>query len=246
MLDLKFKPLGDHGVSVIFGHHISQRVSVHIRRLKDTLEHRHELPILECVPGYTTLAIYYDATRWDYESCVQMIRELSSDAYDQTDIQPEVIEIPVLYDPEVGPDLIEVARHHQLSVEDVIHIHTSVPYFIYMLGFSPGFPYLGGMSQHIATPRLANPRPHVEAGSVGIAGEQTGIYSIDSPGGWRIIGQTPLRLYDPDADHPFLLEAGHYVRFIPISKQRFYDLKEHIALGGKVNINRYPMRQMRE
>jgi KipI family sensor histidine kinase inhibitor len=125
------------------------------------------------------------------------------------------VEIPVQYGGDHGPDLQAVAQAHGLTPEDVIRIHSQRDYLVYMMGFTPGFPYLGEMDPQLATPRLSTPRSRVPAGSVGIAGEQTGIYPVDSPGGWRIIGWTAQRLFDPDRQPPFLLAPGDVVRFVP-------------------------------
>ena len=124
----------------------------------------------------------------------------------------KVYEIPVCYGGEYGPDLENIAEHAGLSVEEVIKIHSSRDYLIYMLGFLPGFCYLGGLDERIHTPRLANPRIKISAGSVGIGGSQTGIYPLDSPGGWQLMGMTPVKTYDPEREVPILVEAGDYIR----------------------------------
>ncbi|HHY76979.1 MAG TPA: 5-oxoprolinase subunit PxpB, partial [Clostridiales bacterium] len=154
-----------------------------------------------------------------------------------TDSEPaKVVEIPTIYGGEYGPDIEFVAQHNNLTVDEVIEIHSSRNYLIYMLGFTPGFPYLGGMSEKIETPRLKTPRTKIPAGSVGIAGKQTGIYPIDSPGGWQLIGRTPVKLYDPLADPPVLLNAGDYVRFVPI------DEKEYKSILKQVEENKYKVK----
>ncbi|GMV48737.1 MAG: 5-oxoprolinase subunit PxpB [Nitrospira sp. NTP2] len=132
--------------------------------------------------------------------------------------------IPVWYGDEAGPDLLDLAQSVDLTADAVIALHASVTYRVFMLGFSPGFPYLGRVPDRIAVPRLATPRTRVEAGSVGIAGPQTGIYPQSSPGGWRIIGRTPVRLFALDRPHPFLLAPGDRVRFVPIGKEEFTSL----------------------
>lgn len=142
-----------------------------------------------------------------------------------------VLEIPVLYGGEYGPDLEFVAKHAGKTAEEVIQIHTSTEYLIYMLGFTPGFAYLGGMDESIATPRLKQPRVKIPAGSVGIAGSQTGVYPIDSPGGWQLIGQTPVRMYDPTRQEPILVKAGDYVRFCAITPFEFKAIQEQIEAG---------------
>ena len=144
---------------------------------------------------------------------------------------PTVIEILVLYGGEMGPDIENVAEHNHKTVEEVIKIHTSEEYLIYMIGFIAGFPYLGGMSKEIATPRLKSPRVKIEGGSVGIAGEQTGIYPVASPGGWQLIGRTPLKLYDADREKPVLLEAGQYIKFAAVTEEEYKKIEKEVEDG---------------
>ncbi|NLG86950.1 MAG: 5-oxoprolinase subunit PxpB, partial [Firmicutes bacterium] len=144
---------------------------------------------------------------------------------------PEITVIPVCYGGKFGPDLDYVCEHTGLSAEEVIQLHTGTDYLIYMLGFTPGFSYLGGMDERLATPRLKTPRTHIPAGSTGIAGKQTGIYPIDSPGGWQLIGRTPLKLYDPFRDPPVLLKAGNYVRFTAITEDEYEEIAAQVAAG---------------
>ena len=154
---------------------------------------------------------------------------------DQTDLPPsDVLEIPVLYGGEAGPDLEFVAQHAGKTPEEVIRIHSAPEYLIYMLGFTPGFTYLGGMSEEIAAPRLTAPRVKIPAGSVGIAGAQTGVYPIDSPGGWQLIGRTPVRMYDPDRETPILPQAGQYIHFYPIDQAEYDRIAAQEAAGGYV------------
>ena len=140
---------------------------------------------------------------------------------------PELFEIPVAYGGEKGPDLGFVAQHNGLTPEDVIEIHSAGTYLIYMLGFTPGFPFLGGLSERLFTPRLETPRAVVPAGSVGIANNQTGIYPIDSPGGWQLIGKTPIKLYDPKRENPILLKAGNYLKFKKISETEYQKILQN-------------------
>lgn len=139
-----------------------------------------------------------------------------------------IVEIPVLYGGEYGPDIENIATHNNLSIEEVIKIHTSGEYLVYMLGFTPGFPYLGGMDKRIATPRLKTPRTKIPGGSVGIAGEQTGVYPIESPGGWQLLGRTPLNFFDPNNEKPFLINAGEYIKFVQISEEEYHKIIEQI------------------
>ena len=146
-------------------------------------------------------------------------------------LQKEIIEVPVLYGGEYGPDIENIASHNNLSVEEVIKIHTSGEYLVYMLGFTPGFPYLGGMDKRIATPRLTTPRTKIPAGSVGIAGEQTGLYPIESPGGWQLLGRTPLNFFDPMKENPFIVTSGQYIKFTAISKKEYDEITEQVKNG---------------
>ena len=145
---------------------------------------------------------------------------------------PTVIQIPVLYGGEMGPDIQNVAEHNGKTVEEVIQIHTSEEYLIYMIGFIAGFPYLGGMSKEIATPRLKSPRVKIDGGSVGIAGEQTGVYPVDSPGGWQLIGRTPLKLYDAEREKPVLLEAGQYIKFKSVTPEEYDAILKAVEDGS--------------
>jgi KipI family sensor histidine kinase inhibitor len=142
-----------------------------------------------------------------------------------------VIEVPTVYGGEFGPDLAFVASHSRLSEAEVVQIHSGTDYLVYMMGFSPGFPYLGGMSPRIATPRLKTPRTAIPAGSVGIAQEQTGVYPVESPGGWQLIGRTPARLFDAGRQPPVLVEAGDSIRFVPIVPRQFTEIEEGIRRG---------------
>ena len=134
--------------------------------------------------------------------------------------------IPVCYDGEFAPDMEDVCAHTGLQREQVIRLHTSRDYLIYMLGFLPGFPYLGGMDERIEAPRLETPRTLIPAGAVGIGGKQTGIYPLASPGGWRLIGRTPIKVYDPDREEPILYKSGDYIRFYPITEEEYKDIAQ--------------------
>jgi inhibitor of KinA len=136
------------------------------------------------------------------------------------------VEIPVCYGGEYGPDLEAVAEYHHLSTSEVVEIHSKEEYLVYMIGFAPGFPYLGGMSEEIATPRRHSPRLSIPEGSVGIAGMQTGVYPISTPGGWQLIGRTPLELFCPNENPPTLLQSGDIVKFVPISLEEYQANKE--------------------
>ncbi len=217
----KYKPNGDSAVLVEYENEISERVNDKVRRMAQALKLRGADYIIELLPTYRSLCVFYNPLLIDYCKIVEALSEIEQQL-DQFELeQPTIVEIPVCYDAAFALDLPDVAKYNNLTVERVIEIHSAVDYRVYMLGFTPGFPYLGGMDRRIATPRLAKPRLNIAAGSVGIAGQQTGIYPSESPAGWRIIGRTPLKLYDAERDEPALLKAGDCVRFCPISKREY-------------------------
>lgn len=207
-------PLGDSALLVQLGDEIDIAVNRRVHALADLL-HIFPLPgLIETVPAYRTLLIHYDPLILTEEEIQKWVRAKLDQLEDIHVKKPRQLEIPVRYGGEYGIDLEFVAEYHHLRVEDVIRIHSEKTYTIYMMGFTPGFPYMGKLDDAIATPRLETPRTHVLAGTVAIAGSQTGIYSINSPGGWRLIGHTSLRLFDPEANIPFLFSPGDEVRFI--------------------------------
>ena len=184
--------------------------------------------IREIVPTYRSIIVHFDSLKISYGDLKKKILELGDSRSDDGEEEVNMVEIPVLYGGDSGPDIESVAEHNGISVEDVIKIHSSRDYLIYMLGFTPGFPYLGGMDERIATPRLEKPRLKIDAGSVGIAGSQTGIYPLESPGGWQLIGKTPLDIFNPENEDPFLLNAGDYIRFIPITIEEYDVIKSKV------------------
>ena len=223
-------PVGDCAISIDFGQVIDPKINRHIRQ---TIERIQELKldgITELVPTYCALLIQYDAMLYSYSDiCNLMEPLLEPSATDDANERVTVIEIPTVYGGEFGPDLGFVASHNNLSEDEVVSIHSGTDYLVYMLGFIPGFTYLGGMDPRIATPRLSSPRTLIPAGSVGIAGEQTGTYTSDSPGGWQIIGRTPVTMYDMSKEQAALLSAGDYVRYVPIDEAEYNRIK---ALGS--------------
>ncbi|WP_085991153.1 5-oxoprolinase subunit PxpB [Oceanobacillus senegalensis] len=226
-------PIGDKGLRIQLGETISKETNEKIRSLSLLLEKENISGIVEWIPTYTSLSIYYDPYYISYEKLKERIGTLAG-KFSQIELPPaEVMHFPVFYGEEMGPDLSNVAKHNGLTEEEVIEIHTGSDYLIFMMGFTPGFPYLGGMSEKIATPRLAEPRLKIPVGSVGIAGSQTGVYSMETPGGWQLIGRTPLELYDPTREKPILLQAGNYIRFVQVSKT------EYIEIDNLVKQNKY-------
>ncbi|OCL26908.1 allophanate hydrolase [Orenia metallireducens] len=223
---IKYVSASDSSILMEFGDEIKPEINREIQAMVHLLEKEVIAGVIEYIPSYTKLMITYDPLTIDYQNLVAKLKELEDRIHTISTSPTKIIEIPVLYGGEYGPDLETVANYNNLSDEEVIKIHSSRDYLIYMLGFTPGFPYLGGMSKKIATPRLKNPREKVPAGSIGIADRQTGIYPISSPGGWQIIGRTPIKLFDPQREVSFLLEIGSYLRFIPISQVQFEWIKK--------------------
>lgn len=242
MANVRFLLTGDTSLSVEFGNEISEEINSKIRAFNIALQQNKIEGIVETVPTYRSLMVHYDPSVIAYAPLVKRMEGLLG-RLDQIKIPPsEVLEIPVLYGGEEGPDLEFVAKHNGKTPQEVIQIHTSTEYLIYMLGFTPGFTYLGGMSDEIATPRLTTPRVKIPAGSVGIAGAQTGVYPIDSPGGWQLIGRTPVRMYDPSREEPILPQAGQYIKFYPIDKAE-YDRIAAAEAAGTYVCKRYPRKE---
>ena len=242
MSEVRFLLTGDTSLTVEFGNEISEEINAKIRAFNIALGQSGIKGIVETVPTYRSLMVHYDPGVIGYGALVKKMQSLLGQL-DSIQIPPsEVLEIPVLYGGEEGPDLAFVAEHNGKTQEEVIKIHTSTEYLIYMLGFTPGFTYLGGMSEEIATPRLKTPRVKIPGGSVGIAGSQTGVYPIDSPGGWQLIGRTPVRMYDPDRAEPILPQAGQYIKFYAIDKAEYDKIAAQEAAGTYV-CKRHPRKE---
>jgi inhibitor of KinA len=218
----RLSALGEQGLVVELGDRIDPAVNARVRRLARAVRSRLAGEALEVVPSYRSLLVVFDPLRVTRARLELGVRALLDAPDDHPDEPPgRLVEIPVCYGGEHGPDLAAVAAGAGLAVEEAVALHASAEYLVHMLGFSPGFPYLGGLPTRLATPRLPSPRVRVPAGSVGIAGDQTGIYPVASPGGWRLVGRTPRRLFDPAAAAPFLLAAGDRVRFVPVGEAEY-------------------------
>ena len=218
-------PLGDKALVVQLGERIDGATFAAVQALSRRLE-QHGVPgMVEYVPAFTSMTIYYDPLQVSFaEVCAAV--ETSTATLDTAGAAlGRTVEIPVCYGGEFGSDLEFVANEHGLSAAEVIAIHSGAEYLVHMIGFAPGFPYLGGLPETIATPRKATPRLKVPAGSVGIAGAQTGIYPLETPGGWQIIGRTPLAMFNAMSDPPSLLQAADRVRFTPITPEEFQVLQ---------------------
>jgi len=217
-------PAGDTALTVEFGDAIEPEIHDRVLTFSRRVAALDIPGILDIVPTYRSATVYVDPMKVGIETLTERLAAMTTNSEDRESSGGRNVEIPVLYGEDVGPDLPDVAAFARLSITDVITLHSSMEYRCYMLGFSPGFPYLGRVPDAIAMPRLSDPRSQVAAGSVGIAGHQTGVYPQTSPGGWRVIGRTPLRIYDPARPQPFLIAPGDRVRFVPISRKQFDDL----------------------
>ncbi|MBQ4148234.1 MAG: 5-oxoprolinase subunit PxpB [Clostridium sp.] len=243
MADVRFLIAGDSSLCAEFGNEISKEINAQIRAFNILLKESGIAGIVETIPTYRSLLIQYDPGIISYKSLEGKLKKLLA-RLDSVEIPPsEVLEVPVLYGgEEMGPDLKFVAENAKMSEEEVIKLHSEPEYLIYMLGFTPGFTYLGGLNDAIETPRLKTPRVKIPAGSVGIAGKQTGVYPIDSPGGWQLIGRTPLKMYDADREKPILPEAGQYIKFVPIDRAEFDRIAAEVE-KGTYEVRHYPKKE---
>lgn len=218
----KIVPLGDSSALIQLGDAIDLKINGKVHALAELVTNSSVNGIIETVPAYATLLVHYDPLIFSFAQIKTALQEKIVEVEESASRKPRQphrerrrrVEVPVRYGGEHGIDLESVARHLHLSVEDVIRIHSETIYTVYMMGFTPGYPYLGKLDDALVMPRLETPRAQVPAGTVAIAGSQTGIYSVNSPGGWHLIGWTPLRLFDPESDSPFLFSPGDEVKFI--------------------------------
>ncbi|MFD1361885.1 5-oxoprolinase subunit PxpB [Lentibacillus salinarum] len=228
MTTITCQPVGDTAIRIQFNENVSPELNRQIRAFCKRLSDFNVKGVTEWVPAYNAVHVYYQPYFISYEKLHAILHDMtySDSAYQKETVT--LVKIPVLYGGKAGTDIAQVAGNSGLSEQRVIEKHAGVDYLIYMIGFLPGFPYLGGLPEDLATPRLVNPRSHVPEGSVGIAGNQTGIYPLASPGGWNIIGRTPVKLFDPDREEPFLYRAGDRIRFVPISKREYDRIEKHV------------------
>ena len=235
---LRYIPSGDSAFIIKAGDDISPATNQLVRKLLLQIEEANIPGITDFIPSYNELMVCYDPCTTPYRELLERLRTVETGIDERALPESPVFRVPVLYGGDHGPDLAEVASIHRLSIQEVIERHSTPTYLIYMLGFTPGFCYLGGMDETIATPRKATPRVAIPAGSVGIAGQQTGIYPVDSPGGWQLIGKTPLRLFAPEREPVFLFRPGDRLRFEPVTAEIFKEISE--ATGqGKWDITEY-------
>lgn len=217
----RIKPVGDQAALVVFEQKIDESVNTEVMELASRIESMGRREFVETVPAFASLLVYYDPLRMSFAECAGILEKLASRTGTGAGHTGKLVEIPVCYGGIYGEDLEYVARHAGLTPEEVIRIHSGREYRIYMLGFLPGFPYLGGMDERLTTPRLSSPRTKIPAGSVGIGGSQTGIYPVSSPGGWQLIGRTPVTLFSLGKGGTLPYEAGDRIRFVPIGEEEY-------------------------
>lgn len=228
LLPFKLLPLGECAMVLQFEDQISKETNERIRAICSYFDSHQFEGLIEYVPAYTSITFYYDpwviskkGTLNPYDRIVECLQASFRKVKKDSKLNTRVVEIPVCYGGEFGPDISEVASLNNLQTEEVIALHTKPVYLVHMIGFAPGFPYLGGLSPKLITPRKENPRKSIPKGSVGIAGSQTGVYTLDTPGGWQLIGRTPIELFNFNRDIPSLLKAGDRVKFKSITATEF-------------------------
>ncbi|HVE60276.1 MAG TPA: 5-oxoprolinase subunit PxpB [Chitinophagaceae bacterium] len=222
-------PLGDNAILIDFGNELNEGINKKLLSIFEKIKDQHLPGVLDVVPAYSSLTIHYDVmkilekagSKPVFDFITNQVKKIIDEVKDISFEENRKISIPVCYDEEFGLDLSFLANKKNLNIEDVIQLHTAKSYRVYMIGFLPGFAYMGEVDEKIQIPRKENPRTNVEAGSVGIAGSQTGIYPLQSPGGWQIIGRTPLQIFDKGKTEPVLLQPGDEIKFFSINRDEF-------------------------
>lgn len=232
MQNIRILTAGDSSLLIEFGNEISPEINRRIAAVVELMREQHIEGVVDVIPAFCSLLVNYDPRVAGYEKMKKRLESLVRVDIKVGQTKRKIFEIPVLYGGEYGPDLASIAGHAGIGEDEVIAIHSSKDYLIYMLGFLPGFCYLGGLDERIHTPRLSNPRLRIRAGSVGIGGSQTGIYPLDSPGGWQLMGMTPVKTYDPERETPILVEAGNYIRFVPIDEKQYKQIQAQVEDGS--------------
>ena len=225
-------PCGDCALNVHFEEAIRPEINAQVCALAKALEANRPEGVIEWVSAYCTLTVYYRPEQISFAELSALLRAILPSGTGTAERERTIVELPTAYGGEFGPDLGFVAEHAGLSADEVIRLHSAPSYLVYMMGFMPGFTYLCGLDERLYTPRLSAPRVRISAGSVGIAGSQTGAYPVDSPGGWQLIGRTTLRLYDAHREEPILLRAGQYVKFVPVSPAEFHRIEAAVRDGS--------------
>ncbi|MBN8235951.1 5-oxoprolinase subunit PxpB [Halobacillus kuroshimensis] len=236
-MDWSLHPLGDQAVLIEFGNEISEEINQTVQAATSSLDEWQPEWMIEYIPAFTTVTLFYDPlyianhktsrNQLPYDWVHHQVSQFLSTLTIKESGSARTVEIPVCYGGELGPDLPYVAEKNGLTEEEVIEKHMNGDYLVYMIGFAPGFPYIGGMAPAIATPRRKDPRLKIPSGTVGIAGAQTGVYPLETPGGWQLIGRTPSKMFDPsNEESPTLLQAGDRIQFKRITQEEYENLKE--------------------
>ena len=226
-----FRVFGDHGVLIQWQNEIDESVHSRVLEMERFILKTYPNMVIETVPTYQALAVYLK-TKMSPISFIDELQINEASVYKTLSEEKEIITIPVCYHPEYAIDIAEIAVNCNLSPDEIVKLHTTPIYKVYFLGFLPGFPYLGGMDARIGAPRKNTPRTYIPAGSIGIGGNQTGIYTFDSPGGWNIIGKTPLTFFSMENAPMTLLKAGDFVKFRAVSRRGYAKIEIAIKTGS--------------
>lgn len=218
----------ENTVTVYLGEEIDEDTNKQLVQLKKVLNDKNMSGVTEIIVSYTSLIVNFDILKTTSKEIIKAIRAVDMKALLEQPFKYKIIEIPVCYGGEHGPDLYRF-ESEGLSAEDVIAMHSGKEYLVYMLGFMPGFPYLGGLDEKLYKGRLENPRKRVPKGAVGIGGKQTGMYPFESPGGWNLLGNTPIPLFDPEREPPILYQPGDRIVFKQINENDYEELKEAVS-----------------
>ena len=214
-MEFRIQDITDSTLAFNFSNSIDEEVNIYINILINYLN-ENDLDLLSVYPTYNSLIVTYNPVLTERKEIIQLVEKLNKLEKNYNKVKDQILNIPVNYGGKYGEDLEEVSKILSISEEQIIDIHSSKPYYVFMIGFSPGFPYLGGLDKRLECPRLPTPRVEVPAGSVAIADRQTGIYPFKSSGGWRIIGNTNLKLFDKKNENPSLIKPGIRVKFTPL------------------------------
>lgn len=232
MEELRFLPAGDRGLLIEFGTAIAPEINDRVHQMSALLEAHPPAGLIELVPAFSSLLAVYDPLLLSAEELKAQVQKLVPRLTDAAGSEyKRILKIPCCYGAYYGPDLGEVERLTGIPRDEIIRIHSGTDYKVYMLGFLPGFTYLGGLDPRIHAPRKETPRLKIRPGSVGIGGGQTGVYPIASPGGWQLIGSTPVEFYQPHRDNPALCQPGDYIRFVPVSIDEYYEIRRMVSNG---------------
>lgn len=233
---------GDTAITVCFENEISKEVNGFVTSFTCAVEQKGIKGVIELIPAFNSVTVLYDSTVISAGTLKIKLERIIKKLGNSQQSSAVLYKIPVCYEEEFSPDMKNVEAHTGLSREEIIKIHSSTDYLIYMLGFLPGFAYLGEMDKRLATPRLDSPRVEISRGAVGIGGEQTGIYPVASPGGWQLIGRTPVLVYDRERENPILYKSGDYIRFVPISRNEYFEIEKAVQ-GGTYTVQTEEVRR---